>query len=227
MHRKFTEIIYGILMLGIMVGMIFTANWVHAQSQAEGKPRLIMVRVQHWKTKFFNLPEELPVLIQAGGTFDPKKRMYDFEEGMEAMEVFLNLKPKDPLAPNFRLFLEKWPLYQEFFKAVDKEEFDQARPLLEHIRKLDPQEPAIHFYWGSLYSQTGEYALAEKEYRLSLDLYPDYGPTYINLARLAMARQSQAEAEKYLQRVLEKNTGPEQGDTRRLAEQMLQSLKKP
>jgi len=166
------------------------------------------------------------VLISAGETFDPARRQYDFSEGMEAMAVFLEVNPKDDLAHSFRLFLQKWPLYQKFFQAVDAEDFDQARPLIEQIRKLDPGEPAVHFYLGSLSSQAGDYTRAESEYLRCQELFPAYGPVYINLARLAMARQAKDEAEKYLVRALEQTADPQQAPTHRLAEQMLQSLEK-
>ncbi len=217
---------------GLILGMSFgfmTPTVTNAETQENIKvsqPRLVMVKINHWKVRFFNLPEELPVLISSGETFDPKRRMYDFEESMEAMDVYVRLKPKDPLATPFRLFLEKWPLYQAFFKAVDSDDFEQAKLLIAKIQKLDPKEPAVHFYLGSIYSQAGDYAGAEKEYHQSMELYPDYGPTYINLARLAMARQSKVEAANYLKMAMEKTTDPEQAATHRLAEQMLESLRR-
>jgi tetratricopeptide (TPR) repeat protein len=216
------------LILMLLAGASYLSPAVQGEGQPadQTKPRLVMVKVPHWKVRFFNLPDELPVLIQPGETFDPARRQYDFEEGLEAMDVFLNLRPQDELAPSFHLFLQKWPLYQKFFKAVDAEDFDQARPLLAQIRKLDTEEPAVHFYAGSLAGQSGEYALAENEYRRCQELFPAYGPVYINLARLAMARQAQAEAKKYLQQAFELAADPQQAPTRRLAEQMLQSLEK-
>jgi tetratricopeptide (TPR) repeat protein len=216
------------LILLLMAGVAGLSLPVRGEGQPAdtGKPRLVMVKVPHWKVRFFNLPDELPVLIAPGETFDPARRQYDFEEGMDAMEIFLSVKPQDDLAPSFRLFLQKWPLYQKFFKAVDAEDFDQARVLIEEIRKLDPGEPAVHFYLGSLHSQAGEYAQAESEYRRCQELFPAYAPVYINLARLAMARQAKAEAKKYLEQAREQAREAEQAPTRKLAEQMLQSLEK-
>lgn len=188
------------------------------------KPRLVMVKVPHWKVRFFGLPEDLPVLLAPGESFDPSRRVYDFGAGREAMNVLLMLRPKDAHAPAYRAFARKWPLYQEFFKAVDDERFESARGLLKQIYDLDPKEPAVHFYLGSLSTQFGDYAQAEKEYRACLGLYPGYGPAYINLARLEMARQDKAAAAATLQRALDKMDDNEQAGTRALAEQMLKAL---
>jgi tetratricopeptide (TPR) repeat protein len=189
-----------------------------------GKPRLVMVKVPHWKVRFFGLPEDLPVLIEAGETFSPTRRVYDFGAGLQAMDVFLTLRPKDPNAPAYRTFREKWPLYQEFFKAVDAENFETARGLLKRIYGLDPKEPAVHFYLGSMSTQFGDYAQAEKEYRTCLELYPGYGPAYINLARLQRARQAKDEAAATLQKALVNMDDSEQAGTRNVAEQMLKAL---
>ncbi|NTV52232.1 MAG: hypothetical protein HGA76_04365 [Candidatus Firestonebacteria bacterium] len=208
----------------VMAAWLPTSAWCDAPTVDQAKPRLVMVKVPHWKVSFFNLPDELPVLLPAGETFDPARRQYDFSEGMEAMEVFVKLRSQDDLSPTYRLFLQKWPLYQKFFQAVDAENFEQARSLIESIRRLDPGEPAVHFYKGSLHSQAGEYAAAESEYQRCRELFPAYAPVYINLARLAMARQAKKEAQQYLQQALARATDDEQAPTRRLAEQMLQSL---
>jgi tetratricopeptide (TPR) repeat protein len=214
------------VLLGL-TGASPAAEETQAGKYDASKPRLVMVKVDHWKVGFFHLPGELPVLIPAGAVFDKARKVYDFEEGMEAMEVFLQALPKDKWARTFRVFLEKWPLYQEFFKAVDAEAFERARGLMTKILALDPLEPAAHFYSGSLHSQAGEYALAETEYRKCLEYFPGYGPAYINLARLAMARQDKREAERWLRQALEKSLDNDQSTSRHLAEQMLENLKKP
>lgn len=190
------------------------------------KPRLVMVKVPHWKVRFFGLPEELPVLLEPGENFDPRKRVYDFGGGLQAMEVFLALRPQDKSSPAYRLFLKKWPLYQEFFKAVDAEQFEAARGLIRKILALDVKEPAVHFYLGSLSTQFGDYAQAEKEYRMCLELYSGYGPAYINLARLAMARQAKDEAARYLRRGLAQMDDNDQSGSRKMAEQMLANLER-
>jgi tetratricopeptide (TPR) repeat protein len=192
----------------------------------KSKPRLVLVKVPHWKVRFFGLPEDLPVLLEPGETFNPSARVYDFGAGLQAMEVFLALRPQDPNAPAFRVFLKKWPLYQEFFKSVDAEKFEEARVLIQKILALDPREPAVHFYAGSLSTQFGDYAQAETEYRACLARYPGYGPAYINLARLAMSRQAKEEAAAYLRQGLSQMEDTDQAGTRRLAEQMLQNLEK-
>jgi tetratricopeptide (TPR) repeat protein len=191
---------------------------------AAGQARLVMVKIPHWKVKFFALPEELPLLLEAGETFDPKARVYDFSAGLQAMEIFLQARPHDTLAPAFRRFQSKWPIYQKFFQAVEAEDFKTAEDLLTQILRLDPREPAVHFYYGSLNTQLGRYAQAEQDYQMCLELYPGYGPAYINLARLAMARQDKTGAADYLKQALEKTDETEQGEARRLAGQMLKSL---
>lgn len=194
------------------------------QATDAAKPRLVLVKVPHWKVRFFGLPEDLPVLLGPGESFDPSRRVYDFGAGLEAMEVLLTLRPNETNAPAYRAFRRKWPLYQEFFKAVDDERFEAARGLLKQIYDLDPKEPAVHFYLGSLSTQFGDYAQAEKEYRVCLELYPGYGPAYINLARLEMARQDKAAAKATLERALVKMDDNEKAGTRALVEQMLKAL---
>ncbi len=203
-----------------------TAAAAEAGAAAGGeKPRLVLVNVPHWKVKFFGLPEELPVLLAAGEKFDPSSRIYDFGAGMKAMEVFLALRPKDPVAPAYRQFLRKWPIYQEFFKSIDAEAFAEARELLQKIQDIAPRDPAVYFYRGSLNMQLGDYAAAEKQYRRCLELYPGYIPAGINLARLALNRNSKNDAEEYLRQAVAQNTEDGLADAKSLAEQMLKQLR--
>lgn len=211
----------------LLAGPLGAADEGAAKKVDASKPRLIMVKVPHWKVRFFRLPEDLPVLLEPGESLNPRMRTYDFGAGLQAMEVFLALRPQDPQAAAFRLFLKKWPLYQAFFKNVDAEKFEDARRIIQQIQALDPKEPAVHFYLGSLSTQFGDYAAAETEYGACLAAYPGYGPAYINLARLAMARQAKGEAAEVLRQGLKKMEDDDQTGTRRLAEQMLKNLEHP
>jgi len=188
------------------------------------RPRLVMVEVPSWKTTFFGLPQELPLLIKSDEKFKVKSRHYDFTEGMEAMKVFLALRPKDKHAKAYRRFLQKWPLYQKFFKSVEQEVYSEAAKLLEKIVEIDPQEPAVYFYWGSLNTHLKKYSEAEKNYKACLKYYPTYGPAYINLARLAKARGANAQARGYLQEALRRLKNSRQDDARHIAQKMLESL---
>ena len=194
-----------------------------ADNPAEGK-KMVMVEVPHWKVRFFNLPGELPVLVESGETYDASAGTYDFSAGAEAMGVYLAMAPKDPHAGAFRRFREKWPRYQAFFKAVDAQDYDQAEKLLNEILAIDPKEPAVHFYLGSLNMQAGRYGLAEDHYRHTVERYPEYGPAYIHLARLAMARGSQRDARAYLEQGLKRMDAEAHADAETMAENMLASL---
>ncbi|MBN1596069.1 tetratricopeptide repeat protein [candidate division FCPU426 bacterium] len=188
------------------------------------KPRLVMVQVPSWKTIFFGLPQELPLLLQAGENFENKSKHYDFTEGMRAMEVFITMRPKDKQSAAYQRFIKKWPVYQDFFQAVDQEQYPKAADLLNQVLKLDPHEPAVHFYWGSLNTHLKKYAKAEENYKTCLKYYPKYGPAYINLARLAKARGASAEARQFLQEAVRRLADGEQADALRIAEKMLESL---
>jgi hypothetical protein len=191
------------------------------------KPRLVLVEIDHWKIPFFDLPSEVPVLILGGEPSRTSIRQYDFTEGMEAMTLFLNLKPKDPKAPAYRRFLIKWPLYQSFFKAIDNDDDEKASDLLKQIQTLDPQEPAVYFYQGSLLTKQGKYALAEIAYQGCIKRYPAYLSAYINLARLMKMRAADQEAAQVLRDALAQPARSDQADARQVAEKMLQSLTIP
>lgn len=204
-------------------------SWAADEKQppVSGKPRLVMVEVPSWKTTFFGLPRELPLLIAAGEKFNPQARHYDFSGGVEAMEILLTLHPKDPQAKAFRRFIQKWPKYQRFFQAVEDEDYAAAGDVLAQVRQLDPEEPAVHFYLGSLNTQMKKYAEAETNYRACLKRFPDYGPAYINLARLVKARGDAEEARALLGEAVKRLKGGEQQDALQLAETMLRSLNQP
>lgn len=209
----------------MLMGPIFISFGASAeQGKSEAKTRLVMVEIDHWKTTFFNLPQELPLLLKPGKKFNARVRRYDFTEGLPAMKVFLSLRPKDKNAPAFRRFIKKWPVYQKFFKAVDEENYKSARKLINEILKIDPREPGAHFYLGSLNTQAGNFAKAEKNYRACIKGYPEYGPAYINLARLAKARNALPEARQCLQEAIRCFQQEEREDDRKIAEKLLESL---
>jgi tetratricopeptide (TPR) repeat protein len=214
----------GLCLLGLTTLSISLPGWA---AQSEDKPRLVMVKVPHWKVKFFALPEELPVLLEPGESAGAKARTYDFSEGTEAMEVFITLRPKDPLTPAFRRFQTKWPWYLDFFKSIENEQLMDAEHLLQQIRALDPEEPAVHFYSGSLLAQQGRLDQAAAEYQRCLELFPEYGPAYISAARVAKAQGNPAQAESLLRQGLTHMQDESQADSRQLAEKMLESLRKP
>ncbi|MEW6516166.1 MAG: tetratricopeptide repeat protein [candidate division FCPU426 bacterium] len=215
-------------MLGVCAVLPSLAAAAEArQTPVAGKPRLVMVEVPSWKNALFGLPRELPLLIAPGEAFNPQARHYDYSSGLEAMEILLAIRPKDPHAKAYRLFIQKWPRYQKFFQAVEKEDYAAAEEVLNQILQLDPEEPAVHFYLGSLNTQLKKYAEAEKNYRACLKRYPDYGPAYINLARLVKARGDDDEARKLLTEAVKRLEGGEQQDALQLARTLLQSLDKP
>lgn len=217
-----------LLMIILLIGPMFLSFGASArQGKSEAKTRLVMVEIDHWKVVFFNLPKELPLLLKPGKNFNARARRYDFTEGLPAMKVFLSLRPKDKYAPAFRRFIKKWPVYQEFFKAVDEENYKSARKLVSEILKIDPQEPGAHFYLGSLNTQAGDFAKAEKNYRACIKGYPEYGPAYVNLARLAKARDALPEARHLLEEAIRCFKLKQREDDRKIAEKMLESLKSP
>jgi tetratricopeptide (TPR) repeat protein len=175
-----------------------------------------MLEIEHWKTAFFGLPKEVPLLVKPGEPLNAHLRNYDFNQGMQAMVIFLTLRPKDPQAGAYRRFLKKWPAYQSFFKSVDAHDFTAAARSLAEVQALDPAEPAVWFYQGSLSTQTGDYAEAEKDYR-----------AYINLARLAKRRGAANEAKTVLQEALQHVTPDEQKSSRLTVQAMLADLEKP
>jgi tetratricopeptide (TPR) repeat protein len=216
--------------IGILIIVLCCASPLYAKTSAKKqkidpkKPRLVMVEVPSWKTTFFGLPQELPLLIKPGEAFSSKSKHYDFTEGIIAMEVFIVLRPKEKQSQAYRRFIKKWPLYQNFFKAVDQEKYAEAAQWLETIKGIDPKEPAVHFYWGSLNTQMKQYAAAEKNYQICIETYPGYGPAYINLARLAKSRGDDRQARLLLKKVVKQLKGSDQEDARRIAKKMLESL---
>ncbi|MCK5242685.1 tetratricopeptide repeat protein [bacterium] len=216
--------------LGVLVLMFCCYSSLLAKTTAKKqeidpkKPRLVMVQVPSWKTTFFGLPQELPLLIKPGEKFTGKSKHYDFTEGISAMEVFIALRPKEQQSQAYRLFIKKWPLYQNFFKAVEQEKYAEAAQWLDTIIGIDPKEPAVHFYWGSLNTQTKKYAAAEKSYQACIEAYPGYGPAYINLARLVKSRGDDTQARVLLKKALEQLQDGDQDDARRIAQKMLGSL---
>lgn len=214
----------------VLIGGALPAGTMAADGKrppAADKPRLVMVEVPSWKNALFGLPRELPLLIAPGEAFNPQARHYDYSSGLEAMEILLAIRPKDPHAKAYRLFIRKWPKYQVFFQAVEKEDYAAAEEVLNQILKLDPEEPAVHFYLGSLNTQLKKYAEAEKNYLACLKRYPDYGPAYINLARLVKARGGDEEAKALLTEAVNRLRSGEQQDALQLAETMLRSLNQP
>ncbi len=213
-----------LIMLGSWAGVMMMA-WSADAVGHQIQPKLVLVVFDHWKTRFFGLPTELPVLLKPGEHFDPKQGRYDFAQGLQAMDIYIHLKPNTKLAKSYRRFIDKWPLYQEFFKSVDQENYGEAQSLLQQILKIDKKDPAVHFYLGSLNTHLKNYAAAEAHYRDCLTYYPGYGPAYIHLARLAKARGDERVAKAYLQDAV-KRVGPnEQEGAGALARKMLETLK--
>lgn len=188
-------------------------------------PKLVLVKFDHWKTKFFGLPTELPVMLGSNEVFDPKLGRYDFMQGIKAMEIYIKLRPKHKLAKTYEQFIKKWPLYQQFFKSVDQENYNQAKEILGKVEAIDNKDPAMYFYKGSLSTHLKKYQEAEKNYRICLKYFPDYGPAYIHLARLAKARGDEQDAKRYLEEAV-KRVGPdEQEGAGVIARKMLETLK--
>lgn len=215
-----------IVILGLCGMLSCQVTWAADKHHKKDGPKLVLVQLDHWKTKFFGLPNELPILLSPGETFDPKKGHYDFMQGIKAMEIYINIQPKNNLSKAYRRFMQKWPLYQKFFKSVDQENYDQAEAILNEVATIDGKDPAVHFYRGSLKTHLKKYQAAEKHYRQCLKYFPDYGPAYIHLARLAKARGDDQSAKQYLEEAV-KRVGPnEQEGAGSIARKMLDSLTK-
>jgi tetratricopeptide (TPR) repeat protein len=196
------------------------ATLVHA----EAKNKLLLVKISHWKTRFFGLPDELPVLMSQESKSPAGNQQYNFSEGMEAMRIYMLVNPEDKYNAAYERFIQTWPKFQAFFNAIQNENFKAAETYLREVLAIAPEMPAAHFYLGSLNSQRQAFAEAEKNYRNCLAFFPAYGPAYINLAKLLRARQAIAEARAVLNEAVGALEKTDQQQALSIARQMLKTL---
>lgn len=66
--------------------------------------------------------------------------------------------------------------------ALQNQQFERAVELISKAIGISPNVPEFHHNIGAAYRVLGEFETAEKHYRRSLELKPDYAEAYFNLA---------------------------------------------
>jgi len=86
---------------------------------------------------------------------------------------------------------------------MENGEFDRARPALIRALELNPRSPEANVLMGLLNESQNDYVLAERHYRLALEVEPDNAQALNNYGSFLFARGRYEEAVKLLRRLVE------------------------
>jgi serine/threonine protein kinase/tetratricopeptide (TPR) repeat protein len=84
--------------------------------------------------------------------------------------------------------------YLAAVEQMTRGDYGSARELLQSARRLDPQDPYVHYALGLCYAQTGDYHRAAGALDASLALWPDFFASHYQRARAHNELGEHAEA---------------------------------
>lgn len=111
-------------------------------------------------------------------------RSQDYQEGYNRLEKLIFDKPEVLECQKARLL-------------VKLKKFDEALVIWEDIKKRNPYESQSHWMIGQIYEETGQYDLAEKEFLMLVEKFPDREIGYWNMAMLKFKLQDWVRAKYY------------------------------
>ena len=131
-----------------------------------------VVEVRDHLTKFYNLPNELPVRSQEEAD-RVREGGYNLKRGLEAMMWVVENRPDYEHVSAYRRFLLKWPIIVETKEAIVQHQFDDALIRLDTMVTMDDEDPSAHYHLGLVYRYVYEFLQSESSLRRCLNLYPD------------------------------------------------------
>ena len=91
----------------------------------------------------------------------------------------------------------------QYSAKKEKTLFTKAETACLHAQSLDSRAPAVHIALGNLYRDSGQYALAEREFNRALTLNATAVDAYVGLAETFVFQEKYALAEQTLVRAIE------------------------
>ncbi len=167
-------------------------------------PDLTFITLPRPLAQFHHLPEHVPLRLAEGET---PPGGYNFTQGVQAMDRLLEAAPNVPGSYLYRLYLRKWPLWQEAAPLLESGRVAEAIPILVRALDLDPDCPLTCFQLGFCFRATGEFEKSEDFYQKAMTLAPDAGWIYSNLGRTYEAASKPTEAKEAYWTALEKLPG--------------------
>jgi tetratricopeptide (TPR) repeat protein len=92
---------------------------------------------------------------------------------------------------------------EKAYQALQKHKPDVARPLLEQVLAINPNQPRLWGCYGDLAMQSGDMSTAVRDYQKELELHPSAVQVYPVLIRLQRAMNRTADAKESLHRWVE------------------------
>jgi tetratricopeptide (TPR) repeat protein len=99
----------------------------------------------------------------------------------------------------FHLIIGKAHLaHQEYSPAFDE---------LQHAARIDPKQPFVHYFLGTLYRQRGDFEAAKQEFLKDASIEPDVPYDYDQLGAVCYALDQIPDAERYFKEALRPGSG--------------------
>lgn len=141
-------------------------------STAHARDAFYVIEVKDHLTKFYNLPNELPVRTTEE-IEQVRREGYNIREGMAAMKWVVENRPEFEHTPAYRRFLLKWPIIIDSKEAILQQQFQDALIFLDTMVTLDDEDPSAHYHLGLVYRYISEFLKSESSLRRCLELYPE------------------------------------------------------
>ena len=152
---------------------------------------VVFITIPRTLASFHHLPEHVPLLSEDGGT---RNGGYNFADGVKAMKRLLEASPDVPGSYLYRLYVRKWPLWQQAAPLLEAGRVVEAIPILVEALDLDPDCPLTCFQLGYCFRATGEHEKSVSFYEKALTFSPDAGWIHSNLGRTYEAWGKEEEA---------------------------------
>ena len=153
---------------------------------------------------------------------EPAKAIILIPRGIEIMRSALEIRPTYTrywimLGNYYNILLKN---YQSFYPEYIKEWNNEANKIFEKLEQLSPKRQEIFIAWSKIFFLAGDYQKSEEEIQKCIDLNPEYGACWWNLALINIKGNNIEEAKKNIETAQAKNY-PIEND-----EELLLDLKK-
>lgn len=163
--------------------------------------RMNLVRAMHWTGQHGNALAQIDTTLSQLRARESKRtyRFYVSKEQLETMrgEILTQMEDYFNAKKAYGRALEEnlsyWPAHVRLaLLASIQGEHDEALQEYDQAVQLAGQEPAVHFDYGIALLRADKAVEAEREFRRVIELEPNFGLAYFNLA-LAIDRQGRRE----------------------------------
>lgn len=140
----------------------------------------LLLELDAFEAEFYHLPPYVPYFQSEQKNLE--KNGFSWDSCIKAIKSLLE-QDTSPEYKQYKLFVKKWPLYQQLTTSLDAQKWHEAEKFASKILSIDLLDPCAYYNLGYIFRNLGNPYQAEISYRKGMELVTIKIPFLAGLAK--------------------------------------------